>query len=377
MTLLARIRRTLSAFRPRPVPVLTSATIDLNAEEIARDPFPHYEALRAAGPVQFLARHHAWIILGYDEVQWAFTRPELFSNRPYEDVDAVLLGSDPPAHTDVRRIVSPYFARDIIERLATFAAESAAQLLERADGPLDVVGGYGRPLSEAVAARLLGLDDPDAEAIRASILRADDFHQSLYAIDGLADRAAIYERLRGDGFQDAAARSLVRLFWVASTATTERVIAHCVFALLEHPDARTAIETNPPLVPAFIDEVMRLHPPEPMLRRRTTAAVELAGAHIPAGADVYLCLPAANRDPRRYDQPSALRLDREAPRPLIFGHGIHHCIGATLGRATVAAAVRTLLTRAPRFRAAQAPESVRRCASMITHHFESLVIDVA
>src|SRR5688572_26202584 len=100
MTLFTRVRRTLSAFRRRPieVPAQGGATIDLNASEIARDPFPHYDALRAAGPVQFLAHHGAWIVLGHEEVQQAFLRPDALSNRPYEDVDAVLLAADPPDH---------------------------------------------------------------------------------------------------------------------------------------------------------------------------------------------------------------------------------------------------------------------------------------
>lgn len=111
------------------VPALDASTIDFDAPAIARDPFPHYDALRAAGPVHFLARHNVWIVLGHDEVQWVFTRPDLFSNRPYEDVDAVLLAADPPDHTDIRRLVTPYFSRDVIERLGAFAADRAVSLL--------------------------------------------------------------------------------------------------------------------------------------------------------------------------------------------------------------------------------------------------------
>jgi len=363
MTILARLRQKLGRTNP---------PIDLDAPEIARDPFPHYDALRAKGPVQFLEHHRAWIVLGHDEVQWAFTHPELLSNRPYEEVDAVLLASDPPEHTAVRRTLNPYFARDVIERLGVFAAEHAASLLR---GPIDVVAGYGRPVSEAVAARLLGFEAAEVDALRVAGTQSADFGDYVRAIDALAHRAAMYDRLRGDGFDEPRARSLVRLFWVASTATTERVIAQCVLALLRHPNARAAIERDPSLLAPFIEEVMRMHQPEPMLRRLATNDFALGGARITAGSMVYLSLAAANRDPRHYESPNELRLDRGASRHLTFGHGIHYCIGATLGRVTVTAAMRTLLAQAPDFRAAQPLESVRHRATMMAHYIESLTID--
>jgi cytochrome P450 len=70
-----------------------------------------------------------------------------------------------------------------------------------------------------------------------------------------------------------------------------------------------------------------------------------------------------------------LQIGRPRPRPLTFGHGIHHCIGATLGSAEVAAAVRALLRHAPRFRAVQPIEHVAYVATMMAHHISHLVID--
>ncbi|MDP9190085.1 MAG: cytochrome P450 [Acidobacteriota bacterium] len=368
--IMGRVRAALAPRAPRPAS--NAATINLAAPDIARDPFPHYEDLRRSGSVQFLARHNAWIVLGYEQVLSAFGHPLLFSNRPYADVDAVLLAADPPEHTAIRRLVSAYFSRDVVERLGAFAAERAAALIKPR---FDVVRDYGQPLSQGVAAHLLGFDDATVEEIRGASARSVDFAQYILEIDALADRASMYSRLRADGLDDGRARSLVRLFWVASTNTTERVIAQCVMLLLRHAEVRAAIERDLGLIGPFIEEVMRLHQPEPMLRRWTTQQVELGGAHIPAGSDVYLCLAAANRDTAMYQQPAELRLDRTTSRHLTFGAGIHHCIGATLARAELTAAVRALLVHAPAFRAAQPLESVRYCATMMAHYIESLVVD--
>jgi cytochrome P450 len=345
-----------------------TAPLDLESPEIARDPFPAYERLRASGPVHFLPRHEAWIVLGHAEVRWAFMHPDVLSNRPYADVDEVLLAADPPQHTAVRRIANAYFSRPAIESLAAFAAEYARTLLAP---QMDAVHDYAEPVSEAAAARFLDIDASTHAAIRHAAANASGFDAFVAALDAIADRAGMYARLRADGFDDSSARSLVRLFWVASTKTTERVIASCIFRLLQHEHVRTAIQDDPALLTPFLDEVMRLHPPEPMLRRVATQTIELGGHSIPAGAMVYLCLAAANRDPAQYPEPAELRIDRPNGGHLAFGHGVHHCIGATLGRAVVMAAVRTLLTHAPRFRAAGEP---RHCSMMTARYLESLPV---
>jgi cytochrome P450 len=371
MTILTGLRHRLF-HRPPLAPPWNAATINLDDPAIARDPFPHYEALRGAGPVQFLARHAAWVVLGHEELQAVFARPDLFSNRPYEDLDAVLLAADPPDHTVIRRLVAPYFGREVIERLAAFSAARAAALLKPR---LDIVADYAAPLSEAVAQQLLGCDDATVSAIRSAAAGTASFTQFTGVLDRLADRTDMYGRLRADGLDESQARSLVRLIWVASTKTTERTIAQSTLQLLRHPRIHTAVAADDALVGPYIEEVLRLQPPEPMLRRRSTQSVALGEATIPAGAAILLCLGAANRDPHVYDSPGELRLDRTRSRELNFGHGIHYCIGATLGRAEVAAAVRALLRHAPRFRAAQPVEPVPYVATMMAHHVAHFVID--
>jgi cytochrome P450 len=351
--------------------VVSAATIDLDDPVVAQDPFPSYELLRKDGSVQYLARHGAWIVLGHEEVQMAFNRPDVLSNRPYTDVDAVLLAADPPEHTAMRRLVSPYFSREVVDGLGTFAGEYARSLLRPR---MDVVRDYAEPLSEAVAQRLVGFDDATVAGIRLATAASTSFGQLVSAIDAVADRAVIYDRLRSDGLDDSRARSLVRLFWIASTKTSERVISACVFRLLQHPEVRESITRDDTLVPTFIEEVMRLHQPEPMLRRLAVEDVVLGGVRIPAGAHVMLSLAAANRDAARYAEPAELRLDR-GTRHLTFGHGIHYCIGAALGRAEALAAVRTLLMHAPGLRPAQPLETVRFRATATAHFVESLHVE--
>ena len=359
-------------FKDKAVP-LSAATIDFDAPAIAVDPFPTYDLLRASGPVQFLARHNAWVVLGYDELRAAFAMPQLLSNQPYEDVDAVLLAADPPEHTAIRRITSRYFTREIIEAIGRAAAEAAPRLLETRR--LEVVRDYAEPLSELAASQLIGLDEGALHDVRAAGAHFSDFAKYVGDLRALAHRAAMYERLRGDGLNETQARSLVALFWVASTKTTERVIAAAAFRLVQHDEVRSELQRDPALLGKYIDEVLRLHQPEPMLRRLAKAPVELGGKTIPAGSMVYLSLAAANRDPARYEQPHELRLDRGASGHLSFGHGIHYCIGATLAKTVVEAAVRELLAEGRDVRLAQPAESIRWQASMMVLFLESLALE--
>jgi len=191
-----------------PSAAIAAATIDLDAPAVARDPFPAYDLLRTTGNVQFLARHDAWIILGHEELRAAFTMPQLLSNRPYEDVDAVMLGADPPSHTAVRRIASRYFARDVIAGVGRETGATARSFLQRSR--LDAVSDYAEPLSELAAARLIGLGDDVLRDIRSAATQTTSFAAYIGALRALAHRASMYDGLRNDGLGEAEARSLVR-----------------------------------------------------------------------------------------------------------------------------------------------------------------------
>jgi cytochrome P450 len=372
MRLLQRLRRVLG--RAAAAPALldphsaSAATIDLGDPAVARDPFPFYEALRPAGPVQWLPRNGAWIVLGHDAVKDAFARPQHLSNAPYRPVDFVLLGEDPPRQPLVRRLVSRHFTPDALGQLEATAARTAAALLQP---EMDAVGGFSLPVSRAVAAELIGFDratlDELVEATGAAASAPDPMGSLIATLHGFAPRAAVYRQLLKDGeglIGEAEAQSLVGLLWLASTTTTERVIAHSVLRLVQQRELQGALVADTALLPPFIEEVMRLHPPEHLVPRLTAVEMELAGTIIPAGAVVHLCLGAANRDPAHYDDPGTLRLDRAYRRHFAFGGGIHHCVGAPLARRVVAATLTALLRRSSAMRLRGSPDEIPWFASM-------------
>jgi cytochrome P450 len=324
-----------------------AATLDLAEPRAARDPFPLYEALRRTGPVHYLARHGFWIVLGHDEVRAAFEQAQAFSNASYDEVDAVLLAADPPDHTPIRRVVSRLFSGDALARLTGFAAAKAERLLQPR---FDIVGEYAVPVTRAVAAELIGFDGGAVAAIDRHLAEAEregaPFGEVTKFLDRIAERAALYGAFREadfGGFSDREARSLIRLLWLAATTTTERAIVHASLHLLEDEGLRAKVGGDTSLLAPFVEEILRLHPPEMLVRRVTVREVELGGVAIPAGASVQLCLAAANRDPRRFPEPGKVRLDRPQKQHLAFGFGLHFCPGAALARRLVPVALEPLL----------------------------------
>jgi len=334
-------------------PSFCADSLDLADDRVRFDPLPAYEALRRGGPVHYLAKHDWWLVLGYDEVKAVFAQPGLYSNAPYEAVDAVLIGADPPRHSEIRGVVGRLFAADRVSGIVDDVRAVAHGLVR---DRFDLVGDYAAPFSRAVAARLIGFDETAvAEVVAAwkeAQAQADPLEALIRALDRLADRAAVYRQLADDarGHGVAELRSIVRFLWLASITTSERVIAGCGVALLRDPQLREKLDSQRQLIPPFIEESMRLAPPEHLLPRRTTAPVELGGQAIPAGATIQLCLTAANRDPAAFEAPAELRLDRPRNRHLSFGSGTHHCLGAALARRTVPIAIEALLDARPSLR---------------------------
>ena len=305
-------------------------------------PFPALAELRGLGDVHFLPRHGCWIVLGHDSVREALGRPDIFSSSPQDQVDSVLLGADPPRHDSARRLVAGHLTGATLSGLAAAAREDAAALVRPS---FDLVGGFAVPLARAAAARLVGLELSELEAV----LAAPDISLPAAVIAPqsrtLLVRSELFAALVRDGAGEDDALSLVRLLCRAATETTERLIVRAGAALLGDPGLGGTIDRDPAAVAAFVEEVARLLPPEPNVVRRTTRAESLAGISIPGDAIVFLSLLAANRDPRRFEAPDALRLDRGRNAHLAFSGGPHHCIGAGLARQLAAAALACLAER--------------------------------
>lgn len=327
-----------------------SQRVCLDDPGVAHDPFATYRSLRAEGGIVHLPRHAAWLVLDDALGRQVLSQPETYSSSAWNAFDPVLLGADPPRHAAVRRVVARSFGVAAIARLEELARLTSDRLIGPRFDAADLAGSVSRTM----AAALIGF--PPAAVDRITAVERDPGETNrlgrLFAIlDEEAPLAQVYGRLLADGadvLTPAEARSVVRLLWLASTVTTEGAIAHAALRLATDGALQARLRTAPALIPSYVEEIIRLFPPEIIIRRIAVEPVTIGGTAVPAGAELLVCPGAAGRDATVHAAPDDLDLARQA-RSLSFGHGPHMCIGGPLARRVVAATVERLLAAGPAF----------------------------
>src|SRR4051794_6605376 len=183
-------------------------------------------------------------------------------------------------------------------------------------------------------------------ADRARIEQAcDEFY--VYADELLArtpPRNLIAE-LKEAGLTDVELSNLVLNVLVGGVDTTVSQLAHAIRLFAEHPDQWELVRGNPELVPAAVEEVLRLQPVTPFTARICLEDVEYNDVLFPKDTVVMVAACTANRD--GLDEPDELDVERAATKPLTFGAGVHYCLGSNLARAELEEALAFLAPRMP------------------------------
>jgi cytochrome P450 len=148
---------------------------------------------------------------------------------------------------------------------------------------------------------------------------------------------------------EAISNAAVLLF--GGIETTEGMIANVMLHLLSSPGELELVRADRGLIPAAVEESLRLEPAAAVVDRYATSDAELSGARIRAGDPVTVSIAGANRDPAIFPDPDRFDVRRpNATRHLAFAHGPHFCLGAHLARLEARIAVATLLDRLPQLR---------------------------
>lgn len=351
-----KLLHSMSTIADRIDPV--DLTAGISSPGFNQNPYPFYEQWRKSGSVHWMQSGGYWLIMGYDDVVRALKDPITFSSRPGAGLDPHLVGADPPAHTQVRQSAAFQFSRinskDL--RAAVSSIVRSQMNLVLAKREFDVVQDFAVPLSESALAYVIGFTERETAQLRQICsghgyqLRHQDEVRSCF-IEILASRKKqpaddlLTAMVCNDehSLTSEQASSILKLFWFAGTTTTSMLISSAVQIWLTNQSARNALLQDPDLLPQFVEETLRFESPEQTAWRVTTADCHIGGKVIPAGANVRLCLSAANRDPDHFTNAHCFDIRRNPNDHVAFGAGPHYCMGASLARLEAEIALRALL----------------------------------
>ena len=152
--------------------------------------------------------------------------------------------------------------------------------------------------------------------------------------------------------------------FAAGQETTARLLGFMFQHIGERPELEAQLRADQTRIPRFVEECLRLGTPIQADFRLARVATSLGGVEIAPGTSVMVIPAAANRDPRRFENPHELWLDRpNARQHLAFASGIHSCAGAPLARTEARISTERLFARMRDFRISEAkhgPAGARR-----------------
>jgi cytochrome P450 len=360
--------------------------------EFHDDPFPVYRALRDDAPCYRNDDLGFWALSRYDDVVAALHDPDTFCSRfgiTLEEGNSLpmMLTTDPPEHTALRRLVSRAFTPRRIADLEPAIRALSTEYLDRArDGrgggrDVDLIVDYAAPLPMDVISRLLGVPDADQEELRGwsdALLHRDegDMDVTPAGIDAayrlykyfsafVADRrahpggddlgAALVAVAREGGGDDGRLTDdqvvgFLFLLIIAGNETTTKLLGNCLLALQRFPVERAKVLADPSRIPDAVEEILRYEGSTQLMARTLTKDVRRHGRTMAEGDKVLLLLGSGNRDERVWDRPDVYDIDRVWPtHHLAFGHGIHVCLGAALARLEMRVSLEEFLRRHPRY----------------------------
>ncbi|MGR6964127.1 cytochrome P450/oxidoreductase [Geodermatophilus sp. URMC 61] len=353
------------------------------------DPFGTYRRMRDEAPVYWSERWGWYALTRFEDVRAAALDADTFRSFEGMDIDDSRLEQVPPGsigsmdnprHDQVRSVVQPYFlprriasledgVRAVVRDLVASWRDRGA--VDR--GMVDIAQELAWPMPFDVFFHLMGLpsrhdDDPLERARREQlehwthelkdrvpgtphltpVARAATAGVQQFFIDLLEERRRhgrddlvtefVHADIDGVPFVDAEVTpnsevsGLMMILFLGGVESTAGLTGTLFKLLAENPDQRALLQADPSLIPAAVEEALRLITPLQLTARTTSREVTLHGVTMPAGSRVVLIPGAANRDERQFPDPDRFDVTRPRGRHLGFGEGVHGCLGAPLAR---------------------------------------------
>jgi len=378
-------------------------TIDFFTDQsLVPDPHPYFDYLRSQNPVLLLPHHGVVAVTGYEEATEVYKDPETFSNivalggpfpplpfqpegddigpqidehRSYFPMNEHMVTMDPPDHTRARSVLSKLLTPSRLKQNEEFMWRLADRQLDEflVNGECEFISEYSKPFATLVIADLLGVPEEDHKEFRV-VLGADKpgrvgalDHESvgINPLEWLDEKFCSYiEDRRREPREDVltslatakypdgstpevieVVRSATFLF-AAGQETTAKLLSATLQVMGDRPDIQQRLRDDRSLIPGFIEESLRMDSPVKCDSRMARRATTVGGVDIAPGTVVMVLPGAANRDPRRFENPHEFDLERKNVREhMAFARGVHSCPGGPLARVEGRVSIERILDR--------------------------------
>ncbi|MGA8252129.1 MAG: cytochrome P450 [Mycobacterium sp.] len=359
-------------------------TLDTTGEN---SPYPWFEHMRRTDPVwhgsfmdtgqmpEELKPSDEWVLFGYDAVFQGFRDDRIFTSATYDKTIGLVMGHMILAmggkeHHDHRSLVAKAFRATALERWEpSVIGPVCDQLIDeiKNDGHADLVKALTFEFPTRIISALLGLPPEDLDLFRrlsldlisiptdimAGLTAATELHG--YFLDQVEQRRRkltddiigdlVAAEIDGEKLTDEAIIAFLRLLLPAGLETTYRSSGNLLYLLLTHPEQLSMVQQDRSLIPAAIEEGLRVETPLTMVMRTTTEEIEIGGKTIPADAQVDMCMGSANRDESRWPDANRFDIQRTRHAHIAFAGGIHMCLGMHLARLETRVMLNSLFDR--------------------------------
>lgn len=371
----------------RPIP---RTAIDMFSAESVRNARAVDDSIRELAPVVFLERENIMVLGRYEHVAKGLVDWKGFSStsRPWHDPKSVrpeiLLTDDPPRHTQVRAVIgralSPKAMKHAEESFQRDAETLVDELMSRTGDEIDAVKDITARYVHKVLPDLMGLPTegreamtPFGNAVWATMGPANELFDQAMAAAGNSfdwvDWAGNRENIRPDSLggemyaaadrgeiSEADAKLLTLTILSAGSDTTVITMANAINAFARYPEQYEILRGDPSLLRNAFDEALRWDSPSRLAGRIAKEDIAIEDHVIPAGTRCGLLFAAANRDPRKWDEPDRFDIRRDLKGHIGWGYGIHMCVGKALAQMEADALLGELVKRVARIEPAGEPE---------------------
>jgi cytochrome P450 len=372
---------------------------DLLGADFYNDPYPILAEMRRNHPCWFDHRLGAYVVTRYGDVSRILQNDDFSSRRVrqftrgapnhlramvdvyVDSLERWLLFIDPPHHTKLRARLERAFGPALLPAITVAAKEAVRDALDRIghEGLIDAVAQFAYPVPTQVLARVFGISDDDIErfkrwtieifsligagvadeqAVETGYRGVTELHDYVLALIDQKRRAPTDDMLSAlaapadsEADDEIGEEDLVGLFMsmiVAGHETSTNLIANALRAVMLDAAARDRVAGPVDLSEAAVDEFVRYDGPVASMLRRAKRDLVIAGTVVPEGSFLFSMLISANRDPRQFQAPDRLDLDRPLSAHVGFGVGMHRCVGPFMARVVVRQAVQAFMRRFPK-----------------------------